>query len=74
VMSVLASVKLAPFLASVATPSGGGDARVEIDAGKRFTVAGGRANPDCAMSTSNMSLGFMYDAVAILSAVLKLTE
>jgi hypothetical protein len=58
-MSVLASVKLAPFLASVAAPSGGGDAKEETAAGKRFAVAGGRANPDFAMSTSSESLGSM---------------
>jgi len=75
-MSVLASVKLAPFLESWEPmfDIGGGDARKETDAGKRFTVDGGRDNPDCAMSMSSESLGFWYEAVAILSAVLKLTE
>lgn len=58
-MRVLASVKLAPFLESVATPSGGGDAKVETVSGKRFAVAGGRANPDCAMSISIESPGLM---------------
>ena len=67
-MSVLASVKLA------LGPPFGGDAIKETDAGKRFAVDGGRDSPDCATSMSSESLGFWYDAVAILSAVLKLTE